>query len=270
VTADTKEKPASPAPAGASAPTTGAGRRPRPPAAETKRLYAADWAAFEAWCAAAGPCPLPAEAATVAAFLQDGAATLSAGALARRASAITDKHRQRGFVPPARDPAVRTVLRAARHSAPERRGPGPRPAPAPAPAQLRRMAAACPGDRRGMRDRALLLLAASGLRHGALLGLDAEHLHFTATSVELTLDRAASGAGGGSRLSVPCHTNPRLCPVQALRDWLEASDTTFGPVFRKIDRWGNIEHHRLGANAVGRILSRRIPRRVRHKRRVAA
>jgi hypothetical protein len=58
--------------------------------------------------------------------------------------------------------------------------------------------------------------------------------------------------------------------VQALRDWLATSDTTFGPVFRKIDRWGNIEHHRLGANEVGRILSRRTPRRMRRKRPVAA
>ena len=269
MTADTAEKPASPAPSGAAAPTHGAGRRRRPSAAETKRLYAADWAAFEAWCAAAGACPLPAAAATVAAFLQDAAATRRAGALARRASAIADKHRQRGFsCAPTRDPAVRAVLRAARHNAPERRGPGPRPAPAPA--QLRRMAAACPGDRRGVRDRALLLLAASALRHGTLLGLDAEDLHFTASAVVLTLDRAGADGAGGSRLSVPCHSNPRLCPVQALRDWLATSDTTFGPVFRKIDRWGNIEHHRLGANAVGRILSRRIPRRVRHKRRVAA
>jgi hypothetical protein len=40
-----------------------------PPAAETKRLYAADWGAFEAWCDAAGQPALPAAAATVAAFL---------------------------------------------------------------------------------------------------------------------------------------------------------------------------------------------------------
>jgi hypothetical protein len=82
------------------------------------------------------------------------------------------------------------------------------------PDQLVRIAAACPGDRRGVRDRALLLLlAASALNHGTLLGLDAEHLHFTATAVGLTFDRAAAGRAGGDRLSVPRHPNPRLCPV---------------------------------------------------------
>jgi hypothetical protein len=58
--------------------------------------------------------------------------------------------------------------------------------------------------------------------------------------------------------------------VQALHDWLATSDTQFEPVFRKLDRWGNVEHHHLGANEIGRILSRRTPRRVRRQRLTAA
>jgi site-specific recombinase XerC len=54
-----------------------------------------------------------------------------------------------------------------------------------------------------VRDRALLLLAASGLRHATLLGLDAEHLHVTATAVALSLDHAGARRGRGDRLSVP-------------------------------------------------------------------
>jgi hypothetical protein len=101
------------------------------------------------------------------------------------------------------------------------------------------MAAACPGDRRGVRDRALLLLlAASGLRHATLRGVDAEHLQFTATAVELTLDHASVDGAGEDRRSVPHHPNPRLCPVQALRGCLATFDTPFGPVFRKIDSAG--------------------------------
>jgi integrase len=154
------------APSDAPAPNQPTGRPRRNPAAETKRLSAADWATFERWCDAAGQPALPADAATVAGFLQEAAATSSAGELARRARAIAEKHRQRGFAAPARDPAVKAVLRAARRSAIPRRAPPP-------PAQLVRMATACPGDRRGVRDRALLLLlAAIGLSHSALLGLD--------------------------------------------------------------------------------------------------
>ena len=61
---------------------------------ETLRLYAADWAAFEDWCGKHGLIPLPARAASVVAFLAEGAATLSAGALTRRAAAIAAQHRQ--------------------------------------------------------------------------------------------------------------------------------------------------------------------------------
>ena len=44
------------------------------------------------------------------------------------------------------------------------------------------------------------------------------------------------------------------------------SETRFGPVFRKIDRWGSVEHRRLGADAVRRILDRRTPHRRRSRK----
>jgi hypothetical protein len=48
--------------------------------------------------------------------------------------------------------------------------------------------------------------------------------------------------------------------VRALQDWLRASQCRFGQVFCKVDRWGNVEHRRLGADAVRRILRRRVRR----------
>jgi hypothetical protein len=87
--------------------------RNRNVSAETQRLYAADWRAFEDWCREQSLVPLAADATTVAAFLTQGAKTLSAGALSRRAAAIAKRHRQSGFVSPAADPAVTAILRAA-------------------------------------------------------------------------------------------------------------------------------------------------------------
>ena len=65
-----------------------------PHATETRRLYAADWAAFAAWCRTAGVAALPASPTTVAAYLGSLSATLRPGALARRATAIADRHRR--------------------------------------------------------------------------------------------------------------------------------------------------------------------------------
>jgi hypothetical protein len=41
-------------------------------------------------------------------------------------------------------------------------------------------------------------------------------------------------------------------------------------VFRKIDRWGQVEHRRLGTDAIRRILARRAPKHLRRDRTVAA
>jgi len=254
-------------------------------AAETRRLYAADWAAFAAWCRGRRHAALPASPATVAAYLGSLSATLKSGALARRAAAIADQHRRTGHASPGADPAVRAVLRAVRHA----RGqacqtrpdtPDTPPTPpvrrraAPGPAQLARMAARCPGDLAGLRDRALLLLAAAGLDAERLLTLDREHVRFTAGGAELAGSGDKAGAGTGEGVAVarlasaakPAANAKRFgersdlrgaCPVRALEDWLRSSDTRFGPVFRKVDRWGNVEHRRLRPDALRRIWRRR-------------
>ena len=47
------------------------------------------------------------------------------------------------------------------------------------------------------------------------------------------------------------------CPVRALETWLHNADTRFGPVFRKVDRWGNVEHRRLRTDGLHRVWHRR-------------
>jgi len=44
-------------------------------------------------------------------------------------------------------------------------------------------------------------------------------------------------------------TATSACPVRALEDWFCKSETTSGQVFRKVDRWGNVERSRLGPDA---------------------
>jgi hypothetical protein len=164
----------------------------------------ADWQAFEDWCREQRLVPLASSAANVAAFLTEGAKTLSAG-----------------LASPAADPVVSAILRAARHTATPRR-----PASL-ASATLARMAVRCPRDLAGTRGRALLLLAANGLIRAALVGLDVEHIRFTSVRFR----RYVTG-------SIPRRRNSVLC-------------------FAKIDRWGTLEHHRLGTDAIRRILARR-------------
>ena len=220
-------------------------------AEETVRLYAADWSAFRGWCGARALVALPAEAASVETYLRTCAEHLGKSTLRRRLAAILDQHRRHGLPLPV-DAPVRAALRQAA-------GVSVRRTPPPLSARLLRMAARCPPDLAGSRDRALLLLAASGLGRSSLVGLDAEHVRFGNLGVELVVHDAH---GGGVRtISIPRCATARLCPARALEQWLQASDTRYGPVFRKIDRWGNLEHRRFGTDAIRRILERRSLRR---------
>ena len=222
---------------------------PRPRSATTRRYYAADWAVFQAWCRTETCQALPAAPASVAAYLAADAGRLCAGTLRRRLAAIADQHRRLGYPAPV-DATVRDLLGQARRRAP------PRHSPLSA-VSLARMAAACPGDLAGRRDRALLGLAvATGLGRAALVGLDVEDLRFDAAGVALHLQSQKADPAGD--IVTVLHGLPVVaCPVHALADWLLVSDTGFGPVFRKIDRWGNIEHRRLGTDALRRIWQRR-------------
>ena len=125
----------------------------------------------------------------------------------------------------------------------------------PSAGQLVRMAAACPPDIMGARDRALLLLAASGVGRIALVRLDAEQIRFTDDGVELRIDAGADAAI--QIVKVPRAAGLRLCPARMLEEWMRVSGTRPGPVFCKIDRLGNLEQRRLGTDAIRRIFAYR-------------
>ena len=237
-------------------------RSDRKLAPATSRAYAADWRHFSEWCRSQGHADLPAASATLATYLRAMAPTLSRSALDRRVAAIAHAHRARFLPPPDSDPAARRALRAVKRRA----APGPHRPPPPSGPRLARMAGACPGNLAGMRDRALLLLAAAtGLGRAALVAIDAEHLRFTTEGCDLLIRRAPDAAPAMLTIA----RAQASCPVRALQDWMRASECVFGPVFRKVDRWGNVEHRRLGADAIRRILRRRDKRSGRARRSVA-
>ncbi len=224
-------------------------------APETLRAYAADWGHFSAWCATAGCSPLPAPPVAVAAYLASLAGRYSRSALERRLAAIGHQHRLREMEWSAGHPAIRTTLRGIFR----RHGSRTRQAAALTSLELRKLVAACPGDLAGLRDRALLLLGFAGaLRRSELVGVDHEHLRFTETGLRLLLPASKTDQEGkGVELGISRGKRRETCPVRTLEAWLEASACRYGPVFRKVDRWGTVEHRRLGADAVREILLRR-------------
>ena len=224
-------------------------------APETLRAYATDWDAYTAWCRQAGCAPLPAEPTAVAAYLAACAPGYSRAALERRLAAIGHQHRLRDLPWSASHPAIRTTLRGIFR----RHGSARRQAAALTSAELRRLVETCGDDLVGRRDRALLLLGFAGaLRRSELVAVEREHLRFTEAGLRLLLPSSKTDQEGrGVELGISRGKGRNTCPVRALEAWLTASSCRFGPVFRKIDRWGTVEHRALGGDAVRSILRRR-------------
>lgn len=217
--------------------------------------YRSDWAHFSAWCGAHGWQHLPAAPETVAAYLASLAASHGRSALSRRVTAIGHAHRLASLPWDAKHPAIHHTLRGIlrRHGAP------PRLSAAITTEEIKRLIAPCDATATGLRDRALLLLGYAGaLRRSELAAIHREHLTFAPRGLRLMLPRSkADQEGRGVEIGIPRGQHVDTCPVRAVEAWLSLSACAAGPVFRKVDRWGNICAAALHPDAVRQILGRR-------------
>lgn len=199
---------------------------------------------------------LPASADMIARYLADHAEILSVNTLRARLAALAQWHQTQGFPDPTKAPHVRKVLRGivALHPATEKRA---KPMQL---AQLEKVTAwldeqiAREADGRErlacLRNRALMLLGFwRGFRSDELSRLRIEHVAVEAgRGMTLYLPRTKGDrAQLGTTFKAPALS--RLCPVAAYEAWIAASDLTEGPVFRSIDRWGNVSDEGLHAGS---------------------
>lgn len=225
-------------------------------ALNTKRAYTTDWVAFCRWCDEQRLAPIPALPRTVALYLTARACAERKVATVERALvAICQAHKLHGMPSPREAPEVTEVLQGIRRTigvAPNQKEPVLVDTLRALVDSMRRDD---PGD---VRDRALLCLGfASGCRRSELVALDIEDLSFTDDGLEVTIRRSKTDQEGvGRKVGVPYGGRPRTCPVRAVRDWLDLSLLTEGPLFRPINRFGKILPKRLTAQSVALIVKR--------------
>ena len=109
-----------------------------------------------------------------------------------------------------------------------------------------------------MRDRALLLVGfAGGFRRSELVGINVEHVEPMPNGIAVLLPKTKTDQHGrGRSVGILYGEDRATCPVTALGTWLTAADITAGPVFRAVDRHGNVASERLSAGSVARIVKR--------------
>lgn len=222
----------------------------------TRLAYASDWQDFTTWCITAGLAALPAMPETVAAYLAVQARTCAVATLRRRLVSISKAHRIAGHTDFwAAHPVISETLRGITRT----RGRPQRRAAALTTPEIRRLVAGCGTDLAGLRDRTLILIGyAAALRRSELVAIDVEHLKFDVQGLRLHIPRSKGDqAGEGEELGIPRGQRRDTCPVRAIEAWMVASEAKYGPLFRKVNRWGGLEPGRLHPSGVRQILLRR-------------
>jgi integrase len=215
----------------------------------TALAYQSRWRSFEAWCTRAGRLALPATAQTVAAYLTHLATErgLKATTVDAHLTAIRAVHRGAGATAPDALPARKVVVAAQRREAARDGRYGPRKAVPVMAADLPAIAAACDAQTAaGLRDRAVVLLGFALLaRRSELAALNLSDVELVARegiAVTIRASKTDQSARGVIR-RIHYAANERVCPVRAVLDWmsfLAARGITTGPLFTRIDRWGNV------------------------------
>jgi site-specific recombinase XerD len=224
-------------------------------AARTQDAYRGDWATFTAWCAGSNLVALPAAPATVALYITARAQQgRKVATLAREIVAISQAHKMAGQASPTGDAVVLETMKGIRR----RLGVAQTQKTPVLVSDLRRMIATLPDGILGIRDAALLVLGFAGaFRRSEIVALDVADLEFTTEGLVVNLRRSKTDQeGAGRKIGLPYGGSPATCPVRTMKRWLEAGGVTTGPVFRGVDRHGNIAADRLSDKAVALVVKR--------------
>lgn len=225
--------------------------------ARTLEAYRKAQTTWEAWCKAKNLSALPAAPLTVSMYL------LQRSKLGRKPAtleldlvAISIAHKTAGLASPREDPSVRATLAGLR-----RRHGTKQTQKAPLLRDdLTRICAELPDSLRGKRDKALLLLGwASACRREELVALTRADVAFVPRGLTVQLVRSKTDQeGAGQKKAIFKARNPDLCPVQALSDWLAASRLKRGPLFRELNRHGQVGEAALSGQSVALIIKRAV------------
>ena len=239
----------------------------------TVRAYAFDLADFETWCKieAGGLSTLPATPETVALYISDAAGRgLKASTISRRLTAISVLHKAANLDSPALDERVKDVFKGIKreHGSFEK---GAAPLLTPTMKRIilvaRESAETEAQKRSAVRDAALLLVGYAGaFRRSEIASLNIEDIEFVEDGATILLRRSKTDQEGkGRKRALPYGSHPETCPVRNLRRWLglleedgsEHERKDEGPIFRPIDRHGNIRAGALSDRSVCEVVKKR-------------
>ncbi|MNC15425.1 site-specific tyrosine recombinase XerD [compost metagenome] len=195
------------------------------------------------------------DAALVSAGIKAKPGPLAYNTVSHRLAVLSKWHQLNGWSSPTEAAPVKTLLREAR-KAQSRQGVNVRKKTAIVLEPLQALLATCDDDGvRGVRDRALLLLAWSGggRRRSEVVGLQVGDVRQLDADTWLYALGTTKTDTGGVRREKPL----RGPAAHALSAWLKAAPSTTGPLFRRLYKGGKVSTDGLSSDQVARIVQRR-------------
>lgn len=226
----------------------------------TARAYESRWARFRAWCAEQGVSPLPATVPTVRAYVVHRVEVdqIKARSVRSDMAALAAAHSLANLPSPTEEKPVRDTLKDL-----IKKDRGSRVKKLPLLNAMLVAAYQPPLALADIQDWALLVFGrATACRRSELVALEVRHLTFLADRVLVLVENSKTDREGlgdvVTIMQVP--GGGPACPVACLRTWLEAASVTSGPVFRRLDRRGNVTEHGAHDQWAARAVKRAIRR----------
>ena len=106
------------------------------------------------------------------------------------------------------------------------------------------------------RDRSIILIGFSGgFRRNEIVSLDYDDLDFVSEGLKINLRRSKTDQfGKGLTKALPYFDNSQYCPVVSLKNWIEISRISSGPVFRRFIKGSKLSENRLTDQTVALLI----------------
>ena len=111
-------------------------------------------------------------------------------------------------------------------------------------------------DIKKFRDRSIILIGFSGgFRRNEIVSLDCDDLDFVSEGLKINIKRSKTDQfGEGFTKALPYFDSSKYCPVVSLKNWLEMSKITSGPVFRRFVKGLKLSKNRLTDQTVALLI----------------
>jgi len=113
-------------------------------------------------------------------------------------------------------------------------------------------------DLKKFRDRSIILMGFSGgFRRNEIVSLDYDDLDFVSEGLKINLKRSKTDQfGEGSIKGLPYFDNAQYCPVLSLKNWIEISNISSGPLFRRFSKGSKLSENRLTDQTVALLIKK--------------